>query len=47
MVFMRVYIGNGLVNMYAKCGDLEGSNLEFIDIYEKDLVSFNAMLFAF
>ncbi|KAJ6722069.1 hypothetical protein OIU85_025088 [Salix viminalis] len=43
----RVYIGNGLVNMYAKCGDLEGSNLAFNDIYEKDLVSFNAMLFAF
>lgn len=43
----RVYIGNGLVNMYAKCGDLEGSNLAFNDIYEKDLVSFNSMLFAF
>ncbi|CAK7332883.1 unnamed protein product [Dovyalis caffra] len=43
----RVYIGNGLVNMYAKCGDLDGSNLAFNDIYEKDLVSFNAMLFAY
>lgn len=43
----RVYIGNGLVNMYAKCGDLEGSNVAFNDIYEKDLVSFNSMLFAF
>jgi pentatricopeptide repeat protein len=43
----HVYIGNGLVNMYAKCGDLEGSNLAFNDIYEKDLVSFNSMLFAF
>jgi pentatricopeptide repeat protein len=43
----HVYIGNGLVNMYAKCGDLEGSNVAFNDIYEKDLVSFNSMLFAF
>ncbi|XP_021594547.1 pentatricopeptide repeat-containing protein At2g36980, mitochondrial [Manihot esculenta] len=42
-----VYVGNGLVNMYAKCGDLDGSILAFSDIYEKDLVSFNAMLFAF
>ncbi|KAJ9154434.1 hypothetical protein P3X46_027767 [Hevea brasiliensis] len=42
-----VYVGNGLVNMYAKCGDLDGSILAFDDIYEKDLVSFNAMLFAF
>lgn len=42
-----VYIGNGLVNMYAKCGDLEGSNRAFSDITEKDLISWNAMLFGF
>ncbi|KAJ8767517.1 hypothetical protein K2173_017586 [Erythroxylum novogranatense] len=41
------YVGNGLVNMYAKCGDLDGSLSAFHDIYEKDLVSFNAMLFGF
>ncbi|WCJ23559.1 Tetratricopeptide repeat (TPR)-like superfamily protein [Euphorbia peplus] len=40
------YVGNGLINMYAKCGDLDSSILAFEDIYEKDLVSFNAMLFA-
>ncbi|KAF4355782.1 hypothetical protein F8388_011974 [Cannabis sativa] len=42
-----VYVGNGLVNMYAKCGDLEGANLAFCEIRDKDLVSWNAMLFAF
>lgn len=42
-----VYIGNGLVNMYAKCGDLDASIRAFNNIYEKDLVSLNAMLFAF
>lgn len=40
------YVGNGLINMYAKCGDLDGSIRAFDDIYNKDLVSFNAMLFA-
>ncbi|XP_065863538.1 pentatricopeptide repeat-containing protein At2g36980, mitochondrial [Euphorbia lathyris] len=43
---MYSYVGNGLINMYAKCGDLDRSILAFEDVYEKDLVSFNAMLFA-
>ncbi|XVF66295.1 hypothetical protein PTKIN_Ptkin10aG0023800 [Pterospermum kingtungense] len=42
-----VYVGNGLVNMYAKCGDIKGSSCAFNDILEKDLVSWNAMLFGF
>jgi len=42
-----LYVGNSLVNMYAKCGDLEGSRLSFHGILEKDLVSWNSMLFAF
>ncbi|KAL6276936.1 hypothetical protein ACE6H2_020537 [Prunus campanulata] len=42
-----VFIGNGLVNMYAKCGDLQGSVRAFSGILPKDLVSWNAMLFAF
>ncbi|KAJ4844674.1 hypothetical protein Tsubulata_018292, partial [Turnera subulata] len=42
-----VYIGNCLIDMYAKCGDLDASVRAFGDIYEKDLVSLNAMLFAF
>ncbi|GAB2266274.1 hypothetical protein Dimus_001293 [Dionaea muscipula] len=43
----RSYVGNGLVNMYTKCGDLQASSRAFIDIAQKDLVSFNAMLFAY
>lgn len=42
-----VYVGNGLINMYAKCGDIEGSNCAFNDIINKDVVSWNAMLFGF
>lgn len=41
------YVGNGLINMYAKCGDLEGSICTFNNIHDKDLVSWNAMLFGF
>ncbi|TYJ17660.1 hypothetical protein E1A91_A09G067900v1 [Gossypium mustelinum] len=42
-----VYVGNGLVNMYAKCGDIKRSSYAFNEILEKDLVSWNAMLFGF
>ncbi|KAI4317663.1 hypothetical protein L6164_025514 [Bauhinia variegata] len=42
-----VYVGNSLVNMYAKCGDLECSRIAFDSILEKDLISWNTMLFAF
>lgn len=42
-----IYVGNSLVNMYAKCGDIEGSRLAFDSILEKDLISWNSMLFAF
>lgn len=41
-----VYVGNGLVNMYAKCGDIERSRHAFDEITSKDLVSWNAMLFG-
>ncbi|KAG7996169.1 hypothetical protein I3843_01G145600 [Carya illinoinensis] len=43
----HVYVGNGLISMYAKCGDLEGSSRAFNEILNKDLVSWNAMLFGF
>ncbi|KAK7860427.1 pentatricopeptide repeat-containing protein At2g36980, mitochondrial [Quercus suber] len=42
-----VYVGNGLINMYAKCGDVEGSSRAFNEIPNKDVVSWNAMLFGF
>ncbi|XP_020885740.1 pentatricopeptide repeat-containing protein At2g36980, mitochondrial isoform X2 [Arabidopsis lyrata subsp. lyrata] len=41
------YVGNALVNLYAKCGDIKESNRAFGDIANKDLVSWNTMLFAF
>ncbi|WOH12943.1 hypothetical protein DCAR_0832452 [Daucus carota subsp. sativus] len=41
------YVGNGLVNMYAKCGDIEGSNKAFDDIHVKDIVSWNTILLAY
>ncbi|OWM83468.1 hypothetical protein CDL15_Pgr012949 [Punica granatum] len=41
-----VYVGNGLINMYAKCGDITGSGHAFDEISGKDLVSWNAMLFG-
>ncbi|KAL8105273.1 pentatricopeptide repeat-containing protein At2g36980, mitochondrial [Apium graveolens] len=40
------YVGNGLVNMYAKCGDIEGSNKAFDDIFVKDIISWNTILLA-
>ncbi|KAI4303211.1 hypothetical protein MLD38_038868 [Melastoma candidum] len=43
---MAVCVGNGLTNMYAKCGHLEWSCRMFADIPRKDVVSWNAMLFG-
>ncbi|AES91770.2 putative tetratricopeptide-like helical domain-containing protein [Medicago truncatula] len=42
-----LFVGNSLINMYAKCGDIEGSKLALRGINDKDLVSWNSMLFAF
>ncbi|KAL3626157.1 hypothetical protein CASFOL_029706 [Castilleja foliolosa] len=41
------YVGNSLVNMYAKCGDIYNANRAFNDVTNKDLISWNTMLFAF
>ncbi|KAL4563025.1 hypothetical protein LXL04_027056 [Taraxacum kok-saghyz] len=41
------YVGNGLVNMYAKCGDISASLKSFNQIIEKDLVSWNTMLIGY
>ncbi|KAG6431144.1 hypothetical protein SASPL_109219 [Salvia splendens] len=43
----HAYVGNGLVNMYGKCGDICSSCRAFADISEKDLISWNTMLSAF
>ncbi|RZR99890.1 hypothetical protein BHM03_00029555 [Ensete ventricosum] len=42
-----LYVGNGLVNMYAKCGDIDSSSKAFDGIRAKDLVSCNAMLLGY
>ncbi|GER30188.1 pentatricopeptide repeat-containing protein [Striga asiatica] len=41
------YVGNSLVNMYAKCGDILDAYRAFEEIPFKDLISWNTMLFAF
>jgi pentatricopeptide repeat protein len=42
-----LYVANSLMDMYAKCGDLEGGTNVFSAIVNKDLVSWNTMLFGF
>nr|GMD66242.1 pentatricopeptide repeat-containing protein At2g36980, mitochondrial [Ipomoea batatas]GMD68345.1 pentatricopeptide repeat-containing protein At2g36980, mitochondrial [Ipomoea batatas] len=46
-LFTHTYVGNGLVNMYAKCGEIRDSQAAFCDIYLKDLISWNTMLFSY
>lgn len=42
-----LYVANSLMDMYAKCGDVEGGTNVFSAIVNKDLVSWNTMLFGF
>ncbi|XWS36689.1 hypothetical protein CRYUN_Cryun20dG0107000 [Craigia yunnanensis] len=39
-----VTIGNGLINMYAKCGDIAAASFVFRHMVNKDLVSWNTMI---
>ncbi|XP_049934049.1 pentatricopeptide repeat-containing protein At2g36980, mitochondrial-like [Nymphaea colorata] len=39
-----VYVANGLINMYAKCGDLLEANKVFGAIKNKDKISWNALI---
>lgn len=39
-----VAIGNGLINMYAKCGDIAAASSVFRHMVNKDLVSWNTMI---
>lgn len=41
------YVGNSLLNMYAKCGDIVDSFKVFNEILERDLTTWNTMLFAY
>jgi pentatricopeptide repeat protein len=42
-----LYVANSLMDMYAKCGDVESASNVFSGIWGKDLVSWNTMLFGF
>ncbi|XP_068663042.1 pentatricopeptide repeat-containing protein At2g36980, mitochondrial [Aristolochia californica] len=43
----HVYVGNALVNMYSKCGDVDGLSRAFSEIRTKDVVSWNEIIFGF
>ena len=40
----NVYIGSALVNMYAKCGDLEKAQKVFDELPSRNVVSWNALI---
>ncbi|EOA19891.1 hypothetical protein CARUB_v10000138mg [Capsella rubella] len=44
LVDLMVGIGNGLVNMYAKCGSVSDARRVFCFMMEKDSVSWNSMI---
>ncbi|CAN6483610.1 unnamed protein product [Victoria cruziana] len=41
---LDVFSGNALVNMYAKCGCVEDANLAFLEIPQRGIVSWSAMI---
>ncbi|KAL5753192.1 hypothetical protein ACOSQ2_023699 [Xanthoceras sorbifolium] len=46
-LFSNTSLGNGLITMYAKCGDLNGSLRVFNEMIEKDTISWNALISAY
>ncbi|XP_010261304.1 PREDICTED: pentatricopeptide repeat-containing protein At2g13600-like [Nelumbo nucifera] len=44
LYFSNVYIGNSLINMYARCSLVEESEQVFDEIYWKDTVSWNSLV---
>ncbi|KAL5579489.1 hypothetical protein UlMin_011931 [Ulmus minor] len=40
----NILVGNGLINMYTKCGSFKEGNLVFQNIDSKDLISWNSMI---
>lgn len=43
---LNVAIGNALVDMYAKCGNIEAANLVFVETKEKDILTWTAMIWG-
>lgn len=44
---LNVFVKNGLINMYSKCGELEESIKVFDGMYQRNQVSWNSMIAAF
>ncbi|MCO5568454.1 hypothetical protein L7F22_022153 [Adiantum nelumboides] len=44
---LDVIVGTALVNMYGKCGHLQGARLVFEEIQSRNIISWNAMIGAF
>lgn len=42
-----VKLGNAFIDMYAKCGKIDAAEELFIEIHDKDLVSWNSMIVGF
>ena len=42
-----VFVGNGLVDMYAKCGFIEDACQVFDRMCRRNFVSWNAMIFGY
>ncbi|PON96152.1 Tetratricopeptide-like helical domain containing protein [Trema orientale] len=40
----NILVGNGLINMYAKCGSFKEGHLIFENLDNKDIISFNSMI---
>ncbi|KAH7443614.1 hypothetical protein KP509_02G042200 [Ceratopteris richardii] len=43
----NLILKNGLIDMYAKCGDVEEAHRVFDDIQQRDLVSWNALILGY
>ncbi|KAG8363528.1 hypothetical protein BUALT_Bualt19G0031800 [Buddleja alternifolia] len=43
-VYVDVFVGNALVDMYLKCGDIESARVVFRRMLVKNLVSWNSMI---
>ncbi|XP_021774998.1 pentatricopeptide repeat-containing protein At5g08510-like [Chenopodium quinoa] len=46
MFVLNVYVGNGLIDMYGKCGHLGDAKKVFSTMFERDSVSWNCLLSA-
>ena len=40
----NIELGNALVDMYAKCGELEKAQKAFSDLSVRDVISWNALI---